>query len=59
MRAAVAVLVMLLACAASAQSPAPDISGRRLLSAWKGDDASMKMIAEVSAPHVYLLRSLA
>jgi hypothetical protein len=33
----------------AALSQSPDISARRLLSAWKGDDASMRMVAEVIA----------
>jgi hypothetical protein len=38
---------MLLTGAASAQSP--DISARRLLSSWKGEDPSMRLVAEVIA----------
>ena len=40
-------VAMLLAGAASAQSP--DISARRLLSSWKGEDPSMRLVAEVIA----------
>ena len=38
---------MLLAGGATAQSP--DISTRRLLSAWKDDDTNMRMVAEMIA----------
>ena len=35
--------------ASAAQADGPDISAQRLLSAWKGEDPSMKMVAEVIA----------
>jgi len=47
MRAAILVVAMLLTGAAAAQSP--DISARRLLSSWKGEDPSMRLVAEVIA----------
>ena len=47
MRCAIAVVAMLLALPVRANSP--DISARRLLSAWKGDEPSMHMLAEVIA----------
>ena len=47
MRAATLLVAMLLTGAASAQSP--DISARRLLSSWKGEDPSMRLVAEVIA----------
>jgi hypothetical protein len=47
MRGAIVLVAMLLAGAASAQSP--DISARRLLSSWKGEDPSMSLLAEVIA----------
>jgi hypothetical protein len=45
--AAGAFAVALIASAAHADSP--DISARRLLAAWKGEDPNMKMVAEVIA----------
>ena len=47
MGGAIAVAAMLLASPVWADSP--DISAQRLLSAWKGDDPSMRMLAEVIA----------
>ena len=47
LRATILIVAMLLTGPASAQSP--DISARRLLSSWKGDDPSMKLVAEVIA----------
>jgi len=47
MRRAILFVAMLLTGAASAQSP--DISARRLLSSWKGEDPSMRLVAEVIA----------
>jgi hypothetical protein len=35
--------------ASAAQADDPDISARRLLSAWKGEDSNMRMVAEVIA----------
>ena len=49
MRGVIVLATMLLVGAASAQSGAPDISGRRLLTAWKGDDPNMRMVAEMIA----------
>ena len=46
-RVAIAFVALLLAGAACAQSP--DISARRLLSSWKGEDPSMRLLAEVIA----------
>ncbi len=43
MRGAIVVVAMLVASAVWAQSP--DISARRLLSGWKADDPSMRMLA--------------
>jgi hypothetical protein len=37
------------AIASAAQADAPDISAQRLLSAWKGEDPNMRMVAEVIA----------
>jgi hypothetical protein len=37
------------AIASAAQAGAPDISAQRLLSAWKGEDPNMRMVAEVIA----------
>jgi hypothetical protein len=45
----VATFFLAIFVAGAALSQAPDISARRLLSAWKGDDASMRMVAEVIA----------
>jgi len=47
MRGAIVLVAMLLAAPALADSP--DISARRLLSGWKDQDASMRMLAEVIA----------
>jgi hypothetical protein len=47
MLAAIVLVAILLMGAALAQSP--DISVRRLLSSWKGEDPSMRMAAEVIA----------
>jgi hypothetical protein len=47
MRGAVVFVGMLLATSVSADSP--DISARRLLSSWKDQDPSMRMVAEVIA----------
>src|SRR5580700_1725291 len=46
--AAVGVSAALL-IASAAQADGPDISAQRLLSAWKGDDPNMRMVAEVIA----------
>jgi hypothetical protein len=46
-RAAIVLVVMLLASSVWAQSP--DISARRLLASWKGEDPSMNLLAEVIA----------
>ncbi len=46
-RVTIAFVALLLAGAACAQSP--DISARRLLSSWKGEDPSMRLLAEVIA----------
>ena len=35
--------------ASAAQADGPDISAQRLLSAWKGEDPNMRMVAEVIA----------
>jgi hypothetical protein len=35
--------------ASAAQAEGPDISAQRLLSAWKGEDPTMRMVAEVIA----------
>ena len=35
--------------ASGAQADGPDISAQRLLSAWKGEDTNMRMVAEVIA----------
>ena len=47
MRGAIVFIAMLLAVPASADPP--DISARRLLSGWKAEDQSMRMLAEVIA----------
>jgi len=47
MRGAILIVAMLLASSLWAQSP--DISARRLLSSWKAEDPSMRMLAEVIA----------
>jgi Rap1a immunity proteins len=47
MRGAIVLVAMLLTASAWAQSP--DISARRLLSGWKAEDPSMRMLAEVIA----------
>jgi Rap1a immunity proteins len=47
MRGAILIVAMLLALPVWAQSP--DISARRLLSGWKAEDPSMRMLAEVIA----------
>ena len=47
MRGGIVLVAMLLASAVWAQSP--DISARRLLSGWKAEDPSMRMLAEVIA----------
>ena len=47
MRGAIVFIAMLLAAPALADPS--DISARRLLSGWKAEDASMRMLAEVSA----------
>ena len=47
MRGAILFVAMLLTAAVLAESP--DISGRRLLLAWKGEEPSMHMLAEVIA----------
>ena len=35
--------------ASAAQADGPDISAQRLISAWKGEDPNMRMVAEVIA----------
>ena len=47
MRGGIVLVAMLLTSAVWAQSP--DISARRLLSGWKAEDPSMRMLAEVIA----------
>ncbi len=47
MRGAIVLVAMLLATSVWADSP--DISARRLLSSWKGQDPTMRMVAEVIA----------
>ncbi len=47
MRTAIVLVAMLLTSSVEAQSP--DISARRLLSSWKAEDPSMRMLAEVIA----------
>ena len=47
MRGGIVLVGMLLTSAVWAQSP--DISARRLLSGWKAEDPSMRMLAEVIA----------
>jgi hypothetical protein len=47
MRAAVLFLTLLVTGAAWAQSP--DISARRLISSWRAEDPSMRLVAEVIA----------
>jgi Rap1a immunity proteins len=47
MRGAIILIAMLLAVPVRADSS--DISARRLLSAWKGEEPSMRMLAEVIA----------
>ena len=49
MRAAIILVAMLIANTASAQTSPPDISARRLLSSWKDEDVTMRMVAEVIA----------
>jgi hypothetical protein len=47
-RAAVAAFTAVL-IASGARANGPDISAQRLLESWKGDDPSMRMVAEVIA----------
>src|ERR1700722_7245732 len=47
-RAAVAAFTAVL-IASGARADGPDISAQRLLESWKGDDPSMRMVAEVIA----------
>ena len=47
MRTAIVFVAMLLTTSVGSQSP--DISARRLLSGWKAEDPSMRMLAEVIA----------
>lgn len=47
MRAAIFLAAILMALPVSAASP--DISARRLLASWRGDDPTMRMVAEMIA----------
>ena len=49
MRGAIVPIAMLLTAATPALADPPDISARRLLSGWKDQDASTRMLAEVIA----------
>ena len=49
MRGAIVPIAMLLTAATPALADPPDISARRLLSGWRDQDASTRMLAEVIA----------